>query len=197
MSEQNSDNPYRTSGSSLGRGDVAPEAILLASRWRRLFARLIDETIILVLTILSLVVLDNVAGTELLNVFAQPASEINPMIWFMDLSVLSLVSTGLGFLFYILLNFSLLEDGQTIGKRLMKIRMVLYPEFDPSGLVRLMFAREGLLTVGALLFGVFMVIDYLFIFGRDRRCLHDLWSGTSVVDVMSHNAFGATGTGEQ
>jgi uncharacterized RDD family membrane protein YckC len=91
---------------------------------------------------------------------------------------------GLGILAIGLVNLRLVAlYGQTIGKRLLDIRMV---RSDGSRLspVRFVFARwlplAILKSIPWLGFAIFL-IDSLLIFGGDRRCLHDLIADTIVV----------------
>lgn len=74
--------------------------------------------------------------------------------------------------------------GQTLGKRIMKIRVVRTGTDEKCGLGRYFWLRSfvtGLL--GAIpLIGVFIsLIDPLMIFSNDRRCLHDHIADTEVV----------------
>jgi hypothetical protein len=72
--------------------------------------------------------------------------------------------------------------GQTLGKLIVGIRIV-----DPNTDANAGFARTVLLRSGVPMFlnslsaGIFGLIDVLFIFREDRRCLHDLMANTKVV----------------
>lgn len=73
--------------------------------------------------------------------------------------------------------------GQTIGKRLLKIRIVR-TNGERCGLLRVIFARVlpvGLLGAIPLVGWLFSLADPLLIFREDRRCLHDLIADTMVV----------------
>ncbi|MGR1217314.1 RDD family protein [Metapseudomonas otitidis] len=75
--------------------------------------------------------------------------------------------------------------GQTVGKRLLKIAIVDQdghkPEWIPMYLKR--YLLWGLVAYIPLLGGLVLLVNYLFIFRGDRRCLHDLTAGTRVVQL--------------
>ena len=73
--------------------------------------------------------------------------------------------------------------GQTIGKRIMKVRIVRN-DATRAGLARIFFLRILLPTViGAIpvVGRIFSLVDVCFIFRDDRRCIHDLIADTVVV----------------
>lgn len=75
------------------------------------------------------------------------------------------------------------RHGQTIAKRLLKIRIVR-TSGERCGLLRVIFARAlpvGLLGAIPLIGWLFSLGDPLLIFREDRRCLHDLIADTMVV----------------
>ncbi|MGH8588531.1 MAG: RDD family protein, partial [Gammaproteobacteria bacterium] len=73
--------------------------------------------------------------------------------------------------------------GQSIGKRLLKIRIVRSTG-ERATLSRILFARYlpiqamGIVPVIGMLYAL---IDILFIFGDSRQCLHDRIADTIVV----------------
>ena len=79
--------------------------------------------------------------------------------------------------------------GQTIGKRLLGIRIVRNLDGSNPGFARAWLLRSlvvGLIgTLAALILpmlgNVFSIVNYAFIFRADRRCLHDLIADTKVV----------------
>jgi uncharacterized RDD family membrane protein YckC len=87
-------------------------------------------------------------------------------------------------LFYIGINWKFLTtNGQTLGKKFANIRIVTLDGQLPS-IFDLIFKRYGFYTVVALIpvVGSYLsIINILFIFGRERRCLHDHVAGTRVV----------------
>lgn len=82
--------------------------------------------------------------------------------------------------------YLLATRGQTIGKKLLHIRIVALENDDHPGLMRVFWLRSFLnaLIASIPLFGlipVYSIVDVLFIFGGDRRCLHDRLAATRVV----------------
>ncbi len=95
-------------------------------------------------------------------------------------TLLSFVS----FAFHISINWKFLStSGQTIGKKMAKTRIVTLDGRLPL-MVDLVFKREAFFTfiVEIPVVGLYLsLIDILFIFGRQRRCIHDLIAGTRVI----------------
>ncbi len=81
--------------------------------------------------------------------------------------------------------FMLYRSGQTIGKRALDIAVVR-GDGSPVALSRYIFLRVlPVVLLGMIpLVGRFVgLIDPLLIFGKERRCLHDMIADTIVVDV--------------
>jgi uncharacterized RDD family membrane protein YckC len=77
------------------------------------------------------------------------------------------------------------QNGQSIGKRLLGLR-VLRRDGSPASWQRVVFLRNVLPgALGGVPFvgSVFSMVDGLFIFRADRRCLHDHIADTIVVQV--------------
>jgi len=72
------------------------------------------------------------------------------------------------------------KRGQTIGKRAMGIKIVLKDTLENGGFVVNVLKRGVVNGLICLIPGYFLV-DSLFIFRADRRCLHDMIAGTLVV----------------
>jgi len=73
--------------------------------------------------------------------------------------------------------------GQTFGKKVMKVRIVKLDGSQP-GFVHAVLLRaivNALPTLIPVVGGVYGLIDILFIFRGDRRCIHDLIASTRVV----------------
>jgi uncharacterized RDD family membrane protein YckC len=91
---------------------------------------------------------------------------------------------ALGFaLFIVLQSYFLKKQGQTIGKKIVGIRIV-DRDGNLPGLGRLLYRRYlPVFSYNALPFvgGVLALIDCLLVFRRDRRSLHDMLAGTRVV----------------
>ena len=75
------------------------------------------------------------------------------------------------------------SHGQTIGKRLMGLRIVRADTGRNGGFVTNVFLRaviNGLLACTIIYF----VVDSLFLLFRNRLCLHDYIAGTKVVKIV-------------
>jgi uncharacterized RDD family membrane protein YckC len=78
----------------------------------------------------------------------------------------------------------LVTRGQTIGKRLLGIRIVKLDTHENGGFVTNIVMRglvPGLIGAVPYIGVVFSLVNILFIFKEDRRCIHDLIAGTIVV----------------
>ena len=98
--------------------------------------------------------------------------------------VLVLASMGIAFLFFAAgaaaQIWAQLAWGQSLGKRLMNIKVVRLNGTDVE-LWRLLLVRNLAPVVISQACGLFGLVDALFIFGAEQRCLHDLMSDTIVV----------------
>lgn len=74
----------------------------------------------------------------------------------------------------------LARRGQTLGKRLMGARIALNGTGDNGGFV-VNVLKRGLVTGLLNMIPGFFVLDSLFIFRADRRCVHDMIAGTWVI----------------
>ena len=68
----------------------------------------------------------------------------------------------------------------------MKTQILDYETNEPAGFVKSFLLR---MLVNRLIGGIpcvgpiYTIVDILFIFGEERRCLHDQLAGTYVVDI--------------
>jgi uncharacterized RDD family membrane protein YckC len=97
-----------------------------------------------------------------------------------------LIWGGLAVAVWLVLNGRLLaEKGQTIGKRAVGTRIVDLQGGLPA--VGKLFGLRYLLPwlIGGIpgLGRLFSLVDPLFVFGAERRCLHDYLAGTRVVNT--------------
>ena len=146
--------------------------IELASLSDRLAAALLDGVItgiIVLLPLFSIYGLDGVK--ELISKYG---------------IVYALIMSVIGQSVYLLLNGKLLyKYGQTIGKRYIEIKIVTLDGNLPS--IRESYVLRNL-VVNCLnlipLIGRFVsFVDVVFIFRKDRRCIHDLIAGTKVIEA--------------
>lgn len=86
-------------------------------------------------------------------------------------------------LFLALNGYFLSKHGQTIGKRIIGIKIVGIQR-ENLGLMKIYFLRyliTSIISQIPMIRSFFNLINILFIFGKERRCLHDRIAGTVVV----------------
>jgi uncharacterized RDD family membrane protein YckC len=139
----------------------------LASRGGRYWARFLDGLMFGAVYMTSLILL------------AQFLADLEEPLATWERLVILLSPTAL----YIGLEMYLLAaSGQTLGKKWCKIKIVDHETGGPVGFRQSVLLREVLNGVMSLV-PLYGLVDALFIFRKDRRCLHDLISGTDVVNV--------------
>lgn len=146
---------------------LSNDRLELAERSTRFWAAMIDMVILMVVFGLLLVVLPN----SFLN--------MERGYWSFDV-----LESLLGFGLFMAINGHLLRtQGQTVGKMLLKIRIVRTDGSRASlqALAGLRYGVGYLLNVVLALGMVYGLIDSLSIFRDSRRCVHDLIAGTMVV----------------
>jgi len=98
------------------------------------------------------------------------------------------VSAIYGFIAFSLIHSYLLHvGGQTIGKKALGIKIVSVshenvPVFKILGL---RYLPISLVSIIPILGQILPLVDVLFIFRDDRRCVHDLIAGTCVIKCKS------------
>ena len=167
MSEEN--NPYGAPDSDVQV--QSSEVNNLASRWTRLFAAIIDgflSAIVAAPLIFYFEVFDKaMAGEELgdgLTVF---------------LTLLGIVG------FMLLHGYLLKTKGQTIGKLALGIKTVTLDDQLPNfgNLISKRYLPIWVVQLVPVI-NILALIDVLFIFRSDKRCVHDLIAGTKVVRIL-------------
>ena len=139
----------------------------LASRGSRLTASVLDGVMYL------LAMIPGIALALYLGLSGASEEQVS------QLTLLMLLGPAVVF-FY---NARLLgREGQTLGKRVRKIRIVRYDDGGNPGYSRAFWMRYFL---NGLLSNVpgYGLIDVLFIFGSEQRCIHDYLAGTKVVEA--------------
>ncbi len=146
----------------------------LASRWARLGAALIDVVVVTVPFI------GIIYGTD----YWQRA--MNQQVTLQE-QALSFI---LGLLMYLLLHGYLLHKrGQTIGKWVLGIKIVSVVDNEILPLWRVFFFRylpQVVIAMIPFMGSLLVIINDLFIFRKDKRCLHDHIAGTKVVREHAH-----------
>lgn len=156
-------NPYQTPAARL---DDRPRAIgALATPGSRFAAKFID-TSCLVAVLLGGIFLMAIEGDD-----------------FGPLSTLGLLFMVAGLVAICIADIVFLQkNGQTIGKKLCNIKIVNNDgsKVGVSKVVVVRFLATRFLSNFVPFFGL---VDALFVFREDRRCIHDMMAGTAVVDV--------------
>lgn len=145
------------------------DSVIPASRWLRLIAAIIDAVITVVVTV-SIIFILPFLGFDLRHVE-------NDRVFNLALSVLT------GVVFLCVNGYLLDKHGQTVGKKILGIKIVSTTEENLTPW-RLFILRYMLICVVSSLglYGLVVAfIDPLLIFTKDRKCLHDLLAGTIVV----------------
>jgi len=145
----------------------------LAGRGTRLLAVILDSLIAFALALPGLIVL-GVSGA-----FSQP-DDPNPAVLAGGLALLGLCLLGLlGVQIWMLST-----RGQTIGKRIMGVKIVKFDDHSNPGFVHAFLLRSfvnGLIGGIPVVGGIYSLVDICFIFREDRRCIHDFIASTVVV----------------
>ena len=146
----------------------------LASRWARLGAYLIDS-ILLILPFVAFYVLTGASN----NAADQNFSVSEQLFYYV-----------LGLAQYLVMHGYLLHRrGQTIGKWVLGIEIVSFKSNKILPLWKVFFVRYMPQVVVAIIpFVGFLlaIINDLFIFRKDKRCIHDHLAGTKVVKEHAH-----------
>lgn len=162
------DNPYQPPQSPIDQNPTAVTTSVLASRWMRLLASLIDTfigggvSVVLIFVIMGL----DLKGLGNASLATQA-----------QLAVMGVAA------FLALHGYLLAKKGQTIGKLVCGIRIAkldgTVPEFMPLILKR--YLPVWLVVQIPILGGFLNLANVLFIFRADKRCVHDLIAGTRVI----------------
>jgi uncharacterized RDD family membrane protein YckC len=172
-------NPYAPPSAPLS--DKSAESDRWASRGSRFGARMLDGLIVAVVMFVPLFALGGFPNSQALA----GGARANPFwfytyywhsaaFWPTSAVILVLLAINL----YLLFRF-----GQTIGKKLVGIRIVR-TDGSRAGLARIIFIRDlpfRIVAMIPLIGGLFSLADPLFIFSESRRCLHDRLAGTIVM----------------
>ena len=134
---------------------------LLAGRGERLLATIIDRVLYFACFVPTIV-----------------AASAGSSRWTGILLVLGFLAAAGLFIYNLML---LGDNGQTLGKRWLNIR-ILRSDGSDADFGRIFGLRMFVPWVLGALFGPFFVLpDLLFIFGNEKRCLHDMMADTIVV----------------
>jgi uncharacterized RDD family membrane protein YckC len=163
------ENPYATPRTPLVHAEypAGSREEALASRGARLAASLIDGLAVVVILLPALAAIFFVGENSSLS----------------TAGILFAALSGIAFLGFAVYQLTmLLREGQTLGKKAMNIRIVNHADGEIPSPGRLLLMRY---FVNSLLGNIpfYTLLDVLFIFGSERRCIHDYLAGTKVVET--------------
>ncbi len=162
-------NPYQTPGSDVTVANDASHD--LAGRGQRLGAAMLEGFFV------ALVIVPVMYLMGMFSYFSRGAQP--PM-------ALLLTATVISFVVYVVINYiPLSRNGQTIGKKLVNIRIADLQGNKPdlTTLIVKRFLPIQVVNQVPVIGGLAGFVDILFIFRKDRRCVHDLIAGTQVMRV--------------
>ncbi len=159
--------------------DLNEEKTELASRGSRLAAAIVDSIILMPISFFVMYFYLDISY-YLQESNTDEFIEMLTGFGFYDTLLISLPSI----LGYIVINYFTWEKyGQSLGKRLLNIKMVTLEGDIPS--IRSLVVERYLLVQGIGMVpgvgGLFALVDVLLIFGKERRCIHDIIARTKVV----------------
>lgn len=172
----NHPNPYQAPEAPLAPPPMAMDGShVLAGRGERLAAALIDGVIALVLMVPIFVF------TGYFSVVMDAARSGGQVPFLTTLGY-----GAAGFVLFVALQaYPLAKTGQTWGKKVMSIRIVDMDGAQPPlwRLIALRYLPTQAISVVPVLGSIYGLVNVLFIFRQDKRCLHDLIAGTQVVNA--------------
>jgi uncharacterized RDD family membrane protein YckC len=130
-----------------------------------------------------------ILGSTFLTIMLSAARGQEPD--FSELDIGKLVLGGsvllLGFLTLLVVQVWMISTrGQSIGKRLLGIKIVKFADGSPAGFVHGWLLRNfvnGIIGVLPWIGILYKLVDNCFIFSEPRRCIRDQIAGTKVVKV--------------
>jgi len=163
------ENPYQAPQSELREPNNPIEGDqVLASRWARLFAAIIDS-----------IIGAGIAWTIILFVMNYQFADAAKFGFAMQLML-----NGMGVAIFVALHgYFLAQNGQTIGKKLIGIKIVLMDGNKPSfwTLIAKRYLLVWVVVSIPMLGGLLNLVNICFVFRKDKRCIHDLIAGTRVI----------------
>lgn len=166
----NDHNPYAPPKAEVRDAPVPVYTGELASRGLRLIASIVDGVISTLVTV----------PLTFFSGYWDAALAGDPDTFGSGLAI-----AAVAFVAFVAINGTwLAKHGQTVGKRVIGIRIVNVSDDRVPKLATLLGRRYGVMWLVSLIPSVGVVVslvDDLLIFRGDRRCLHDLIAGTKVV----------------
>lgn len=162
---------------------VTSSDLELASLGSRLGAAVIDRVIAMICMVPGLVLM----GPAFMTLIIAASRGEEPSFEEFSAAGLALGAfvTAVGWLIQFAVQLWMLTTrGQSIGKRLLNIRIVLFENNGNPGFLHAWLLRNfvpGIIGLVPYLGFMFAIVDVCFIFGQQRRCIHDHIAGTKVV----------------
>lgn len=194
-SDSNSTNPYATPSAQLRTADTSDE-FLLASRWKRLLAIILDSIILVIvfyifsaiIIVLALTVFRVEAESLFERVLNYAFGPMEALVWTNLLNSIAYLQVAVPLLIYFLINgYLLATKGQSIGKLLLRIAIVDKDTHEVPPLSRIFLRRymiiDAMFIINFVLSMIIELVDVLSIFRRDRRMIHDMLANTIVIEV--------------
>ena len=156
---------------------------LLASRYDRFAGAFLDGLI------LSLIVIPILLA---LGIFQKGMNEEPLELW------MQIVQLALGWIAFFGLNsYLLVTRGQTVGKTIVKTKIINKNEETPDGvsIIGKRYVLPWIISYLPIVGQVFGLVNALFIFRKDRRCLHDHLAGTYVIKLNELEPAGVVNDG--
>ena len=165
----NEKNPYAAPASNLETKKDANTPAELATRGARFGGAIIDAVISILVTFPLM---------WLTGYWDSAMSGQTSMLQTIMLGVVALV------MYFVIHGYFLAKDGQTVGKKIVKTRIVSIESDEILPLSKIFLLRVLPLNVVAnlpVIGGLLAIADALFVFRKDQRCVHDLIAGTKVI----------------
>ena len=151
---------------------MTTESTELASRWKRLGGALLDSLIAMAISVPVMMV----AGVFKQITQGQQMTIGQRVFFFV-----------FGLAVFLLVNgYLLAKHGQTVGKKLVGTRIVRDADHTLLSLGHVFGLRYlplSVITQVPIAGNIFALADCLFIFRKDKRCIHDLIAGTKVINA--------------
>lgn len=165
-----STNPYQATASA-SQGNRGPFQGELSSLGKRFLGAVVDQLIYFLAMAIGFVPV----------IFLEDMASEKPS----DTLVFTLLFCfGIALIIPTIINAIMItKSGQSLGKKAVGIRIVDDPTRELPGFVRAVLLRSYVTTILAQVVPFFGLIDIAFIFGEERKCLHDKMASTIVIDA--------------
>jgi uncharacterized RDD family membrane protein YckC len=161
------------------------EELVPAARGMRLLAVIIDRILSALVALPGLLLLGPIFFRAIVDSVQGHTPDFSGLETGSMLLGLALLGTG-SFVLGIIQIVMISTRGQSIGKRILGLKIVRFGTGAPVGFVNGWLIRSvvpSLISVIPWIGYLFLIVNYAFIFREDRRCLHDLMADTRVVKV--------------